>query len=252
MNTERQPAPKAAPTQSGTLFGILQRKCACGGSMKAEGECDECKQNAMGLQRRGNGGGAAPSLAPPIVHNVLRSPGRPLDKATRAFFEPRFGHDFSKVRIHADDQAAESARAVSAVAYTVGRDVVFGAGQYAPATMGGRKLLAHELSHVTQQTGASGGVTSGAFSRGDLVIGPPSDLFEVEANKAEQGLGSAGSSATHLGTSAVIQRKTNLDPFTAQLTPGESGVSDPSFSRTLLTSDARSCSLRPRTSSGVS
>src|SRR5688572_11541831 len=67
------------------------------------------------------------SSVPPIVHDVLRSSGQSLDANTRAFMEPRFGHDFSGVRVHADAQAAESARAVSALAYTVGRDVVFGA-----------------------------------------------------------------------------------------------------------------------------
>jgi hypothetical protein len=102
------------------------------------------------LQRRPSGH-AATTTAPPIVHEVLRSPGRPLDPATRAFFEPRFGHDFSRVRIHTDARAAESARAVNALAYTVGQDVVFGAGRYAPATPEGNGLLAHELVHTIQQ-----------------------------------------------------------------------------------------------------
>jgi hypothetical protein len=94
--------------------------------------------------------------APPIVHDVLRSTGQPLDAATRAFMEPRFGHDFSKVRdfsrirIHAGTDAAESAEAMGALAYTAGRDVVFGAGRYQPATGEGRWLLAHELAHVVQ------------------------------------------------------------------------------------------------------
>jgi hypothetical protein len=88
---------------------------------------------------------------PLIVHDVLHSPGQPLDYSTRASMEPRFGHDFSKVRVHADTKAAESAGTVNALAYTVGRDVVFGLGQYAPATTQGRKLLVHELAHVVQQ-----------------------------------------------------------------------------------------------------
>jgi hypothetical protein len=104
------------------------------------------------LQRRATGG-AAPSAVPSIVHEVLRSPGQPLDPAIRAFMEPRFGHDFSRVRVHADGRAAESARAVDSLAYTVGRDVVFGVGQYLPGTSAGQKLLAHELSHVVQQRG---------------------------------------------------------------------------------------------------
>ena len=73
--------------------------------------------------------------APSIIHDVLRAPGQPLDATTRAFMEPRFGHDFSRVRVHSDAKAAESARAVNALAYTVGQDVVFGVGQYAPCLL---------------------------------------------------------------------------------------------------------------------
>lgn len=91
--------------------------------------------------------------APPIIYDVLRSPGKPLDNEIRTFMEPRFGHDFSRVRIHTDEKAVESARAVNALAYTVGRHVVFGAGQFAPGTDATRKLLAHELTHVVQQEG---------------------------------------------------------------------------------------------------
>jgi hypothetical protein len=85
------------------------------------------------------------------VHEIIRSPGRPLNPATRAFMESCFGHDFSQVRVHSDARAAELARTVNARAFTVGRDVVFGAGQYAPGTNKGRKLLAHELTHVVRQ-----------------------------------------------------------------------------------------------------
>ena len=97
-------------------------------------------------------GSIAPvNQAPPIVHDVLRSPGRPLDTRTRAFMEPRFRHDFSHVRVHTDAKAAESAQAVNALAYTVGRDIVFGAGQYQPTTIDGCNLVAHELTHTIQQ-----------------------------------------------------------------------------------------------------
>lgn len=95
-----------------------------------------------------------PSEVPPIVHDVLRSPGYPLDVATRTFMEPRFGHDFSDVRVHTDAAAAESARQINALAYTVGRDIVFESGQYAPETLAGQKLFAHELTHVRQQSSA--------------------------------------------------------------------------------------------------
>lgn len=89
---------------------------------------------------------------PPIVNDVLRAAGRPLDPVARAFLEPRFGVDFGFVRVHAGDRVAESARAVGALAYTVGRDIVFDRDQYAPGTSTGRRLLAHELAHVVQET----------------------------------------------------------------------------------------------------
>ncbi len=89
---------------------------------------------------------------PSIVQEALRSPGQPLDAGTRVFMEPRFGHDFSQVRIHANTKAAESAQSVNALAYTVGRDMVFGRGQYSPSTSAGRQLLGHELTHVMQQS----------------------------------------------------------------------------------------------------
>lgn len=88
--------------------------------------------------------------APSPVHEVLRAPGQPLDAATRAFMEPRFGHDFSRVRVHTDSAAASSARAMGAAAYTQGHNIMFGAGRYVPYTIEGRHLLAHELTHVVQ------------------------------------------------------------------------------------------------------
>jgi hypothetical protein len=94
---------------------------------------------------------------PHTVHDVLRSPGRPLDPRTRAFMEPRFGRDFGEVRIHTGANAAASAQAVHALAYTAGYDVVFAHGQFAPETGAGRRLLAHELAHVVQQHGAASG-----------------------------------------------------------------------------------------------
>jgi hypothetical protein len=96
-------------------------------------------------------------VAPPIVTEVLRSAGQSLDGGTRSFFEPRLGVDLSGVRVHTDAKAAESARAVDALAYTVGQAVVFGREQYAPGTVAGRRLLAHELTHVLQQNHGNSG-----------------------------------------------------------------------------------------------
>jgi hypothetical protein len=87
--------------------------------------------------------------------NAIKGGGRPLAKSERAYFEPRFGTDFSLVRVHTGAQAAESARAVNAKAYTIGQDVTFGVGQYTPGTSEGRRLIAHELTHVVQQGGKS-------------------------------------------------------------------------------------------------
>lgn len=109
---------------------------------------------------------------PPIVHDVLRSPGHPLDFATRAFMEPRFGHDFSQVRVHTDEKAAESARAVNALAYTVGNNVVFGPGQN-PSP---QYLLAHELAHVIQQGGQP--------TSGSLIVTSANDPAESVADAA--------------------------------------------------------------------
>lgn len=103
------------------------------------------------VQRRTRGGGGDLVEAPAIVREVLSSPGQQLDPATRTYFDRRFGYDFSKVRVHADARAAESARTVNALAYTVGRDVSFAAGQYRVNTTEGLRLLAHELAHVIQQ-----------------------------------------------------------------------------------------------------
>ncbi len=103
------------------------------------------------VQRRASSGATGVAEAPPIVREVLTSPGQSLEPTTRTFFESRFGHDFSQVRVHTDAKAAESAQAVNALAYTVGRDVVFGAEQYTPMTPQGGRLLAHELTYVVQQ-----------------------------------------------------------------------------------------------------
>jgi len=94
---------------------------------------------------------------------VSRRGGDPLPEATRSFFEPRFGHDFSRVRVHTDGQAADAARAVHARAYTLGSNIVFGPGEYVPGTTEGKRLLAHELTHVVQQS-APAHATHGLWS----------------------------------------------------------------------------------------
>jgi hypothetical protein len=148
----------------------LQRRCACG-------TCAACRNKTQAVDTR------EPTAIPPIVHDVLRSPGHPLDAATRGFFEARFGHDFGRVRVHADGAAARSARAVDASAYTVGTHVVFGAGRYAPGTGAGQRLLAHELAHVVQQNASSASDVSRAVE-----IGPANHPLEREADLAADGV----------------------------------------------------------------
>lgn len=178
MSTQAQMYTKVATTQKPAFTtaqpGLLQRKCACGGSPGVDGECAECRKNQLSLQRRATNP-AAPATVPPIVHDVLRSPGQPLDAATRAFMEPRFGHDFSNVRVHTDTTAAESARAVNALAYTVGPNVVFDTGQYTPEASEGKRLLAHELAHVVQQGPQP-------YEADQLIIGLADGIYEHEAN----------------------------------------------------------------------
>jgi hypothetical protein len=118
----------------------ISRKCAA---------CEEEEKQTVRSKREGARVGEGEALA--TVDDALRSPGEPLDTATRAFFEPRFGHDFSGVRVHRDDQAGRSAQKLGALAYAVQKDVVFARGAYAPTQDTGRRLIAHELTHVVQQ-----------------------------------------------------------------------------------------------------
>jgi Domain of unknown function (DUF4157)/Putative RNase-like toxin, toxin_1 len=137
----------------------LQRKCACGGSASLEDECENCREKKARLQRKSHGSTHTGEV-PAQVDSALAAPGHPLDPATRRYFEPRFGHDFSRVRVHVDDAATDS---VSAHAFTVGERIVFSASQYQPATPTGRRLLAHELTHVIQQTNPESLSSKGAL-----------------------------------------------------------------------------------------
>lgn len=167
--------------------GLLQRKCTCGNRAGAGGDCESCqKENASSTLQRAAVNAEPVAEVPPVVLDELRSPGQPLDTASRAFFESRFGHDFSSVRIHQGAKAAESALAVNAIAYTVGNDVVFEAGRYAPNTRDGRRLLAHELTHVVQQRSASPGIAS------KLKIGASDDASERAADAAAQTIDAGG------------------------------------------------------------
>ena len=123
--------------------------CACGGT------CERCSGEKGGQDHAE--AGPHPEGGIPVsglAADVLRSAGQPLSLGSRAFFEPRLGHDFRNVRVHTDERAAAAAHSIGARAFTAGSEVVFGRGEYAPDTHGGRRLLAHELTHVKQQAGA--------------------------------------------------------------------------------------------------
>jgi hypothetical protein len=115
------------------------------------------------------------------VNDVLKSPGQPLTPGNRAFFEPRFGQDFSRVRVHTDSGAAQSAKAVDALAYTVGQHIVFAGGAWDPLTLKGRELLAHELVHTLQQRGAPS-------DQAPLTISEPADPSERNADQVARQL----------------------------------------------------------------
>jgi outer membrane protein OmpA-like peptidoglycan-associated protein len=137
-----------APNSDGNGLSITpvtahqaQRKCA---------ECEDEEEEGK-LQRKESGGAEVSATAPPTVHQTLSSPGQRLDAATRAYFEPRFGRDFSGVRIHTGDDAVSATHDARARAFTVANQIAFAAGQYEPSSEAGRRLLAHELTHVAQQ-----------------------------------------------------------------------------------------------------
>lgn len=175
--------------------GVLRRKCDCGGS---GGDCAEYRKKETDLHRKA--ASAQPfSGVPQIVHEVLRSPGRPLDAATRNYMEPRFGQDFSGVRIHDDAKAAASAEAVDAVAYTVGRNIVFGRNAYSTGAQS-RQLVAHELAHVVQH---------GNDTKPDQVpdsIASPRSPAEFEAERVGTSIGSGQAVPTQVISRCTLMR----------------------------------------------
>jgi hypothetical protein len=147
--------------------------CSCGGS----GSCAECKKKPV--QRKGEGDAAGIS---PGFHSAMNRSGggAPLAPHTRSAMEQRFGENFDNVRVHSDGAAADASRAIRAHAFTTGRDIYFGQGRYEPHSVSGQKLLAHELTHVLQQS--QGVVKPGLKS---LTANAQNDEFEREAEQAE-------------------------------------------------------------------
>lgn len=168
-----QPQASTAPARH-----LLQRKCACGHHASAGAECSAC------ADRRGaNASGHVPEGLR-LVQTILDSPGQPMEPVARTLMESQFGYDFSSVRVHSDPAAARSAQLLNASAYTVGNHVVFGLGQYAPASSPGRELIAHELTHVIQQSRSSGNAADGQ----GVTIVSPDDASESQADANASGL----------------------------------------------------------------
>ncbi len=212
------------PTLTPTRGGLLQRACACGQHTKG-GECEGCKKKGLELQRsplyrqgsmrsiagdKGNG-----QYAPPIVHEVLRSSGQPLDPTARQLVEPHFEHDFSSVRVHTGARAAESAQAVGALAYTVGKDIVFGAGQYMPMTAAGQRMIGHELTHVVQQE------AFGSALPQEIEVGAADDPFERQAQQVSTDIPGSLISPDFTDTpGALVQRQILMRAEDPGLVPG--------------------------------
>lgn len=152
---------------------VVMSERGTGGEISRIGPGNEIRRE---VQSSGN------STVPPVVHHVLRSAGRPLDSDSQAFMETRLGHDFGHVRVHTDAKAAQSAQSVNALAYAVGNHVVFAHGRYAPNSIAGRQLLAHELTHTAQQP-----VLTGSSSLVDLQVGPVHSAQERAAEQAGRG-----------------------------------------------------------------
>jgi len=142
---ESQAASSSAP--------YIQR--ACPTCEEEELQRQPIEEEEEGLQAKTTSG--IPEVRPDIESDIqsLKGRGEPLSESDRAFYEPRFGHDFSGVRVHTGTQAGEMAKGINAKAFTIGKNVVFGSGQYSPKTDEGKKLLAHELTHVIHQQSAA-------------------------------------------------------------------------------------------------
>ena len=145
------PAQNLASHSTGTDAAGLKSACDC---PACSGNEDKRPESNANLQDTHSGESYTTGSRPGSVQQVVQTGGQPLDRDARAFMEPRFGRDFSSVRIHSDPSAGKSAEEEDALAYTVGNHVAFRSGHYSPQTDAGLRLLAHELTHVVQQGAA--------------------------------------------------------------------------------------------------
>jgi hypothetical protein len=185
--------PKAARPEEPDSLAL---RAALSGRLDAAGP-----RGVLGLQRAVGNAGATAALEEERspVHDVVSSPGAPLDRDVREDMEARLGHDFSDVRVHTDGAADASAKAVNAHAYTVGSHIAFQRSAYDPSSQQGRTTLAHELTHVVQQRS---GPVDGTPAPGGVSISDPSDRFEREASAtAERAM--AGPAPVQTGPAAA-------------------------------------------------
>ena len=205
----------------------VQRKCACGG-----GGCSKCQGkhsvDELGLlqMKRIDASSLGPDEAPPIVHEVLREPGQKLDAGTKGFMESRMGHDLSHVRIHSDAQAARSSHEVNAHAYTVGHNIVFGAGAYSTGSVEGRRLLAHELTHTVQQSSGDSSMfpaSSPPLQRNALSLDKAADQQMLFRQADPEGRVSHGSAAIPTGENDGPSHQGNQEGPVS--TPASEGIS---------------------------
>lgn len=191
----------------------LRRTCACGGG------CPRCQMDEhRRLQTKHvDSTESGQTVAPLIVEEALANDGGSLPDGLRADMEQRFGHDFGRVRLHTHARAAESAAAVGARAYTVGPDVVFAAGEYAPDTDAGRRLIAHELAHVVQQDAARA-----PNGRAGIAIGAVDDSLERKAETAARRANEdTGPSIASASLSAGVSRVARAPMLQRDNGPGE-------------------------------
>lgn len=195
---------------------VILRKCACGADAGAQGECSGCRAGRQTLQREAEGADG-PSSLPASVSTVMQSGGgEALPQSTREQMEGMLGADLRGVRTHTSAQAAHAAQDINAHAFTVGRDIYFGAGQYQPDTRQGQHLLAHELTHTVQQADGRGALQS------DSLISHPDDALEREADEVASNVGRARpATASREQSSPTVARRASAplvqrswyDPF---------------------------------------
>ncbi|HNS02247.1 MAG TPA: DUF4157 domain-containing protein [Anaerolineae bacterium] len=207
----------AGPAQR--LGPPVQAKLMVGASNDPlEQEADAAAEQVMRSVEGASASAAPGGVAPASVQRTLQAPGQSPDAATRAFAETHFGRGLGDVRVHTDGAAAQSAQEINARAYTSGRDIVFGPGQYAPHTPAGQRLLAHELTHVAQQQAGQ----TAAVQR-DVVNMPPVTITSTRnpvekavpglGNLAGQGVSSGGVTLSHGQQSITQNAPTPTDPL---------------------------------------